>query len=102
MRFDLTDEEWATIEPLLPPRIRGPKRVDEGFTGRPQPHSRVSHKCYQPPYIVIYLETGFLDDANIWHRNRKASTNSDLVVVIDTQEWIDQRQAALIGGKGND
>jgi len=29
MRFDLTDEEWAIIEPLLPRRIRGPERVDD-------------------------------------------------------------------------
>ena len=29
MRFDLSDEEWTIIEPLLPPRIRGPKRVDD-------------------------------------------------------------------------
>ena len=29
MRFDLSDEEWAVIEPLLPPRIRGPARVDD-------------------------------------------------------------------------
>ncbi len=29
MRFDLTDEEWAIIEPLLPLRIRGPMRVDD-------------------------------------------------------------------------
>jgi len=29
MRFDLSDEEWAIIEPLLPPRIHGPKRVDD-------------------------------------------------------------------------
>lgn len=25
-RFDLTDEEWAVIEPLLPKDGRGPKR----------------------------------------------------------------------------
>jgi len=29
MRFDLTEEEWAVIEPLLPLRIRGPERVDD-------------------------------------------------------------------------
>ena len=29
MRFDLSDEEWAVIEPLLPRRIRGPVRVDD-------------------------------------------------------------------------
>ncbi|VAV88505.1 Mobile element protein [hydrothermal vent metagenome] len=27
MRFDLSDEEWAIIEPLLPLKKRGPKRV---------------------------------------------------------------------------
>ena len=26
MRFDLSDEEWAVIEPLLPTGGRGPKR----------------------------------------------------------------------------
>ena len=29
MRFDLSDEEWAVIEPLLPKAGRGPKRVDD-------------------------------------------------------------------------
>ena len=28
MRFDLSDEEWAIIEPLLPLKKRGPARVD--------------------------------------------------------------------------
>lgn len=28
-RFDLTDEEWATIEPLLPKPGRGPRRCDD-------------------------------------------------------------------------
>ncbi|MBL4768952.1 MAG: transposase [Rhodobacteraceae bacterium] len=29
MRFDLSDEEWAIIEPLLPLKKRGPDRVDD-------------------------------------------------------------------------
>ncbi len=29
MRFDLSDEEWAVIESLLPTAGRGPKRVDD-------------------------------------------------------------------------
>jgi transposase len=29
MRFDLSDEEWVVIEPLLPKGGRGPKRVDD-------------------------------------------------------------------------
>ena len=29
MRFDLSDEEWAAIEPLLPPGKHGPARVDD-------------------------------------------------------------------------
>ena len=29
MRFDLSDEEWAVIEPLLPAGGRGLKRVDD-------------------------------------------------------------------------
>ena len=29
MRFDLTDEEWAVIEPFLPKGGRGLKRVDD-------------------------------------------------------------------------
>ncbi len=29
MRFDLSDEEWAVISPLLPNGGRGPKRVDD-------------------------------------------------------------------------
>jgi transposase len=28
-RFDLSDEEWAAIEPLLPKQGRGPKRRDD-------------------------------------------------------------------------
>jgi transposase len=28
-RFDLTDEEWAVIEPLLPTDVRGVPRVDD-------------------------------------------------------------------------
>ena len=28
-RFDLSDEEWAVIEPLLPKQSRGPKRKDD-------------------------------------------------------------------------
>jgi len=28
-RFDLTDEEWAIIHPLLPPQGRGPRRKDD-------------------------------------------------------------------------
>ena len=28
-RFDLTDEEWAIIEPHFPKRVRGPERVDD-------------------------------------------------------------------------
>ncbi len=29
MRFDLSDEEWAVIEPLLPKGGRGPRRVND-------------------------------------------------------------------------
>ena len=29
MRFDLSDEEWAAIEPLLPAAKHGPARVDD-------------------------------------------------------------------------
>ena len=29
LRFDLSDEEWAVIEPLLPTGGRGPKRTDD-------------------------------------------------------------------------
>ena len=29
MRFDLSDEEWAAIEPLLPAAKHGPVRVDD-------------------------------------------------------------------------
>ena len=32
MRFDLTDEEWAIIEPRWPLRVRGPERVDDRKT----------------------------------------------------------------------
>jgi transposase len=28
-RFDLTDFEWATIQPLLPTKSRGVPRVDD-------------------------------------------------------------------------
>ncbi len=28
-RFDLSDEEWAVIEPLLPKQSRGPQRKDD-------------------------------------------------------------------------
>ena len=28
-RFDLSDEEWAVIEPLLPKQSRGPQRQDD-------------------------------------------------------------------------
>jgi transposase len=27
--FDLSDEEWAVIEPLLPANVRGPRRRDD-------------------------------------------------------------------------
>ena len=29
MRFDLSDEEWALIEPMLPKDVRGKARVDD-------------------------------------------------------------------------
>jgi transposase len=29
MRFDLSDEEWVAIEPLLPAAKQGPKRIDD-------------------------------------------------------------------------
>lgn len=29
MRFDLSDEEWAAIAPLLPAAKQGPKRIDD-------------------------------------------------------------------------
>jgi transposase len=29
MRFDLSDKEWAVIEPLLPPRRQGGERRDD-------------------------------------------------------------------------
>lgn len=28
-RFDLTDFEWSVIQPLLPTKVRGKKRVDD-------------------------------------------------------------------------
>lgn len=28
-RFDLSDEEWAVVQPLLPPRGRGPARKND-------------------------------------------------------------------------
>ncbi len=28
-RFDLTDVGWAVIQPLLPTKVRGVKRVDD-------------------------------------------------------------------------
>ncbi len=54
-RFDLTDAEWAVIEPLLPTDVRGKERVDDrrvlnGSSGgcaraRPGPTSR---RAYGP------------------------------------------------------
>ena len=48
-RFDLTDFEWSVIEPLLPTKVRGLKRVDDRRvlkriswrlrTGAPWPHT---------------------------------------------------------------
>jgi len=29
MRFDLSDKEWAVIQPHIPKAGRGPKRVDD-------------------------------------------------------------------------
>ena len=65
MRFDLTDEKWSVIEPLLPKSSRGPKRVDDRRvlnslfnilrTGAPW---RDLQKRYQKPSQEVNISVG--------------------------------------------
>ena len=34
MRYELSDNEWATIKPMLPNNARGVPRVDDGVSNK--------------------------------------------------------------------
>ena len=71
-RFDLSDEEWAVIEPLLPKDGRGPKRKDDRKilngvfyvlrTGAPW---RDLPERYGP-YTTVYSRYNRWDERGVW------------------------------------
>ncbi|MGQ2918133.1 transposase [Rhizobium oryzihabitans] len=58
-RFDLTAFEWDVIQPLLPSKVRGVKRVDDrrassGGCGRGMPWADISARY--DPYTTAWEE----------------------------------------------
>ena len=91
-RFDLTDEEWALIEPMLPKDGRGPKRKDDRTvlngifyilrTGAPW--------CDLPerygPYTTVYNRYNRWGERGVWKAifDALAEECEDSLVFIDS------------------
>jgi len=108
MRFDLSDEEWAVIQPHLPKAGRGPKRVDDrrvlnGIfyilrTGAPW---RDLPDRYGPR-TTVYNRYARWARRGIWKSifDALASQNEDSLFFIDSS--IVKAHRAASGAKGGD
>jgi transposase len=106
MRFDLSDEEWAIIEPLLPLKTRGPDRVDDrrvlnGIfyilrTGAPW---RDLPERYGPR-TTVYNRYARWARGGVWRGvfEALAKTNEDSLLFIDAS--IVKAHRAATGAKG--
>jgi len=105
-RFDLNDEEWAVIEPLLPPQGRGPVRKDDrqvlnGIfyilrTGAPW---RDLPERYGP-HTTVYNRYVRWGERGIWRRifEALATECEDALVFVDSS--IVKAHRAAAGAKG--
>ncbi len=107
-RFDLSDEEWALIEPLLPKDGRGPKRKDDRTvlngifyilrTGAPW---RDLPERYGP-YITVYNRYNRWGERGVWKGifDALAEECEDSVIFIDAS-IVKAHRAASGSKKGN-
>ena len=105
-RFDLSDEEWAVIEPLLPKKGRGPTRKDDRMvlngifyilrTGAPW---RDLPDRYGP-HTTVYNRYVRWGDRGIWRGIFEALANQceDALVFVDSSIVKAHRSAS--GAKG--
>ena len=105
-RFDLTDFEWSVIQPLLPQKSRGVKRVDDrrvlnGIfwrlrTGAPWADIPVRYG----PYTTAYNRFNRWSRRGIWKRifDTLASKSRDSLYLIDST--IVKAHRAASGAKG--
>jgi transposase len=107
--FDLTDEEWAIIEPLLPPQGRGPERKDDqkvfngifyilrtGAPWRDLPERN-------GPQTTVYNRYNRWGERGVWQGIFEALAQEceDALVVIDASIAKAHRTAAAVkGGTG--
>ena len=106
-RFDLTDKEWALIEPLLPPHGRGAVRVDDRRivnaifwtlrTGSPWRDLPERHG----PYTTAYNRFNRWAKAGVWVRvfERLAARSPQSMQFIDST-IVRAHQHAAGGAKG--
>jgi transposase len=107
-RFDLTDEEWAVVQPLLPKHGRGPKRKDDrkvlnGIfyilrTGAPW---RDLPERYGP-YTTVYNRYNRWDERGVWKGifDALAEECGDSLVFIDSS-IVKAHRAASGSKRGN-
>lgn len=107
-RFDLSDEEWVVIEPLLPRDGRGPKRKDDrkvlnGIfyilrTGAPwrDPPERYG------PYTTVYNRYNRWGERGVWKDifDALAEESEDSLIFIDAS-IVKAHRAASGSKKGN-
>ena len=103
-RFDMTEQEWRTIKPLLPNKSRGVPRVDDqrvlnGIfyrlrTGIPR---RDLPECYGP-YTTVYNRFNRWTKSGVWDRIMDAITElhgDDLVMVDGTSVRVHHAAATV-------
>jgi transposase len=107
-RFDLTDEEWALIEPMLPKDGRGPKRKDDRTvlngifyilrTGAPW---RDLPERYGP-YTTVYNRYNRWGERGVWKAifDALAEECEDSLVFIDSS-IVKAHRAASGSKRGN-
>ena len=82
MRFDLTDFEWSVIQPVLPTKVRGVKRVDDRrvlngifwVLGMGTPWRDLPERY--GPYTTCYNRFNRWRKAGVWDRLMDAVTTA--------------------------
>ena len=69
-RFDLTDFEWSVIEPLLPDKSRGVKRVDDRRLRTGAPWADIPERY--GPHTTCYNRFVRWRKAGVWDRLLRA------------------------------
>lgn len=106
-RFELTDEEWMVIEPLLPNKVRGVPRVDDrrvinGILWRfrtGSPWADIPERY--GPYTTCYNRFVRWRKAGVWDRllaSVSAAFDGELVMIDSSSIRVHQHGATLKKG----